>query len=62
MINTENSAEQEWLQERIEYLAEFMTPERKETLQNTISKLTRKMTILTENTFHSNNASELIRN
>ncbi len=61
MINTENSAEQEWLQERIEYLAEFMTPERKETLQNTISKRTRNMTILTENTFHSQNASALMR-
>ncbi len=61
MINIENNAEQEWLRERIEYLAEFMTPERKETLRNTIAKRTRNMTILTENTFHSQNASALMR-
>ncbi|MFI3302070.1 MAG: RNA methyltransferase [Rikenellaceae bacterium] len=62
MTNTENNLhEQEWLHERITYLAEFMTPERKETLQNTISKRTRNMTILTENTFHSQNASALMR-
>ncbi len=61
MTNTENKAEQEWLQERIGYLAEFMTPERLETLRGTISKRTRNMTILTENTFHSQNASALMR-
>ncbi len=61
MTNIENSDENEWLRERIEYLAEFMTPERLETLQSTISKRTRSMTILTENTFHSQNASALMR-
>ncbi len=49
------------MQERIGYLAEFMTPERLETLRGTISKRTRNMTILTENTFHSQNASALMR-
>ncbi len=61
MKNIENSSEQEWLRERVEYLAEFMTPERFETLRGTISKRTRNMTILTENTFHSQNASALMR-
>ncbi len=62
MINTENnSREQEWLKERIEYLAEFMTPERLDTLQSTVAERTRHMTILTENTFHSQNASALMR-
>ncbi|MFI3292182.1 MAG: RNA methyltransferase [Rikenellaceae bacterium] len=61
MINIENNNEQEWLRQRIEYLAEFMTPERLDTLRTTISKRTRRMTILTENTFHSQNASALMR-
>ncbi len=64
--NPENSetpekAEFKWLRQRIEYLAEFMTPERMDTLRTTISKRTRSMTILTENTFHSQNASALMR-
>ncbi len=63
MTNIENNsaAELAWLKERIEYLAEFMTPERAQTLQQTLSERTRFMTILTENTFHSQNASALMR-
>ncbi|MFR9602276.1 MAG: RNA methyltransferase [Rikenellaceae bacterium] len=61
MTNTENNNELEWLRERIEYLAEFMTPERLSTLEGTIAQRTRNMTILTENTFHSQNASALMR-
>ncbi|MFI3281992.1 MAG: RNA methyltransferase [Rikenellaceae bacterium] len=61
MTNIENNHNEEWLRERIEYLAEFMTPERMETLKSTISKRTHYMTILTENTFHSQNASALMR-
>ncbi len=61
MTNTENSHDAEWLRERIEYLAEFMTPDRLTTLQDTISQRTLNMTILTENTFHSQNASALMR-
>lgn len=61
MTNTENNNELEWLRERIEYLAEFMTPERLSTLEGTIVQRTRNMTILTENTFHSQNASALMR-
>ncbi len=61
MTNIENREEQEWLRERIEYLADFMTEGRYETLCRTIAHRTRHMTILTENTFHTQNASALVR-
>ncbi len=61
MINIENSERETWLRERIDYLAEFMTPERRTTLEGTLSKRTTQMTILSENTFHSQNASALMR-
>ncbi len=59
MKNTENS--KEWFEQRIDYLAEFMTPERRETLERTLDSRTKYMTILSENTFHSQNASALMR-
>ncbi len=61
MKNTENSSRIDWLKERIDYLAEFMTPERRETLESTLANRTCEMTILSENTFHSQNASALMR-
>ncbi len=60
MKNIENRTA-EWLTERIEYLADFMTPERRSKLEETLAGRTRYMTILTENTFHSQNASALMR-
>ncbi|MFI3280567.1 MAG: RNA methyltransferase [Rikenellaceae bacterium] len=60
MKNTENRSA-EWYRERIEYLTDFMTPERRVKLEETIRSRTRYMTILTENTFHSQNASALMR-
>ncbi len=60
MKNTENRGA-EWYQERIDYLAEFMTPERYAKLEEISAGRTRYMTILTENTFHSQNASALMR-
>ncbi len=60
MKNTENR-DAAWYRERIEYLADFMTPERREKLENTLANRTHYMTILTENTFHSQNASALMR-
>ncbi|MFR9522987.1 MAG: RNA methyltransferase [Rikenellaceae bacterium] len=60
MKNTENKS-LEWHQERIEYLADFMTEERYAKLSEIVAKRTRYMTILTENTFHSQNASALMR-
>ncbi len=59
MTNIENR--DEWLRERIEYLSEFMTPERHSTLESTLANRTQYMTILSENTFHSQNASALMR-
>ncbi len=60
MKNIENKS-LEWYRERIEYLTEFMTPERRSKLEETLSSRTRYMTILSENTFHSQNASALMR-
>lgn len=57
MTNTENNA----FKERIDYLKEFMTPERLEVLTRTLSQRTRYMTILAENTYHGQNAAALIR-
>ena len=51
----------EWYAERAEYMKGFLTEERIEVLQRTLSERTRYMTILTENTFHPQNASALIR-
>lgn len=52
---------EECCRERIEYLAEFLTEERREVLERTLNQRTRYMTILTENTFHPQNASALVR-
>ena len=60
MTNTENKS-LEQLREEIEYLSEFMLPERREVLERALRMRTRYMTVLTENTFHSQNASALIR-
>ncbi len=61
MKSTENNSRAEWLTERIDYLAEFMTPERRATLEGTLASRTTYMTILSENTYHSQNASALMR-
>lgn len=58
MKNTENKA---WYDARIAYLAEFMTPERYDTLCRTVALRTRYMTLLAENTFHPQNSAALIR-
>ena len=58
---TPSSATEQWYKDRIEYLSEFLTPERCAVLEKTITKRTRYMTILTENTFHPQNASALVR-
>ena len=51
----------EWLEERTAYMESFLTEERKEVLRRTLASRTRYMTILTENTFHPQNASALVR-
>ncbi len=59
--NTENNR-LEWLLPRIEYLSGFMTDERNAVLREVLARRTRYMTLCTENTFHSQNASALVRN
>ena len=51
----------EWYAERTDYLAEFLLPERTETLRRAAAMRTKYMTVMTENTFHPHNASALIR-
>lgn len=52
---------EEWYAPRMEYMTSFLTEERLEVLKRTLSERTRYMTILTENTFHPQNASALVR-
>ena len=47
--------------DRIEYLSEFMSPERAAVLRETLARRTRYMTVCMENTFHPQNASALVR-
>ena len=67
MKNTESKRLQyaghsvEWYAERTAYLREFLTEERMGVLSRTLEQRTRYMTILTENTFHPQNASALVR-
>ena len=53
--------DQEWYAPRMEYMAGFLTEERLDVLKRTLAERTRYMTILTENTFHPQNASALVR-
>lgn len=62
MVDSDNDIHtQEWYAQRIEYLRGFMTPERAETLERVLGQRTRYVTICTENTFHPQNASALVR-
>lgn len=60
MTNTANKTS-EWYAERTAWLAEFMSDERQQVLRRTLDRRTRYMTILTENTYHAQNASALVR-
>ena len=51
----------DWYAERTAYLSELMSEERRQVLQRTLDSRTRYMTILTENTYHAQNASALVR-
>ena len=68
MTNTGNSLRRrygghtpEWYDERTDYMSGFLTGERIQTLRRTLAMRTRYMTILTENAFHPQNASALVR-
>ena len=59
-LRTELRSE-EWLRERLDYLTKFITDERREVLQRTVDSRTHYMRILTENMFHPQNASAIMR-
>ena len=61
MTNTENNLTIEQYKERIDYLAQFMLPERLATLTRALENRTDYMTLLAENMFHPQNASALVR-
>ncbi len=61
MRNIENNISVEQCRERIEYLAQFVLPERLATLQRAVANRTKYMTLLAENMFHPQNASALVR-
>lgn len=59
-LRTELHSE-EWLRERLDYLTKFITDERREVLERTANSRTHYMRILTENMFHPQNASAIMR-
>ena len=59
-LRTEEHSD-EWFQERLDYMTEFITEERKQVLQRTVSQRTHYMRIMTENMFHPQNASAIMR-
>ena len=59
-LRTEEHSE-EWLRERLEYMTRFITDERRDVLQRTVAQRTHYMRILTENMFHPQNASAIMR-
>ena len=61
MTNTANNLTVEQCRKQIEYLAEFILPERLATLRRAIDSRTKYMTLLAENMFHPQNASALVR-
>ncbi len=61
MTNTANNRPTAWYEERTECLRAFMSEERQQTLRRTLAERTRYMTVLTENMFHAQNASALVR-
>jgi tRNA (guanosine-2'-O-)-methyltransferase len=61
MTNIENSLTTEQQREQIDYLSQFILPERFETLSRTVKNRTKYMTLLAENMFHPQNASALVR-
>ena len=49
------------MRERLEYMTQFLTEERKEVLSRTLDQRTHYMRIMTENMFHPQNASAIMR-
>ena len=61
MTNTENNLSLEELRERIDYLSSFLLESRIETLTRALDMRTEYITVMTENMFHAQNASAIVR-
>ena len=61
MTNTENNLSLEELRERIDYLASFLLESRIDTLTRALDMRTEYITVMTENMFHAQNASAIVR-
>lgn len=61
MTNTENNLTLEEVRERIEYLESFLLESRINTLNNALDMRTEYLTVMTENMFHAQNASAIVR-
>ena len=61
MTNTENRLSLEELRERIDYLSGFLLESRIDTLTRALDMRTEYITVMTENMFHAQNASAIVR-
>ena len=61
MTNTENNLSLEELRERIDYLSGFLLESRTDTLNRALDMRTEYITVMTENMFHAQNASAIVR-
>ena len=61
MTNTENNLTLEEVRERIEYLESFLLESHINTLNNALDMRTEYLTVMTENMFHAQNASAIVR-
>ena len=61
MTNTENNLSFEELCERIDYLSGFLLESRTDTLNRALDMRTEYITVMTENMFHAQNASAIVR-
>ncbi len=61
MTNTENNLSLEELHERIDYLSSFLLESRIDTLTRALDMRTEYITVMTENMFHAQNASAIVR-
>ena len=61
MEQVERDMPQEWYAERVDYLSGFMLDSRFDTLCRALDERTDYLTVMTENMFHAQNASAVIR-
>lgn len=61
MTNIENNISLEECRERVEYLSSFLLESRIDTLNRALDMRTEYLTVMTENMFHAQNASAIVR-